>query len=272
MLKRVFSIFGVTALVFTVVFTAGCTSKTPQTTSNNSSSSVSSNSSNGQTSSNTISSSQASSSSISNGQAASDAAAQLAIPKTGDTIAIISTTMGDIKVKFFPQYAPKAVENFQTHANNGYYDDLIFHRVINNCMIQGGDPHGDGTGGESIWGSPFVDELTPHLWYYRGALAMANSGPNTNGSQFFIVQNKQVTEANIADMPGVAQISSDVKAQYIINGGFVFQKSYTIFGQVYAGMDVVDNIAAVPVADPANQNYKPITDVSIISITVQKYK
>ena len=194
--------------------------------------------------------------------AASDATAQLAMPKSGDTVATISTSMGDIKVKFFPQYAPKAVENFQTHSEKGYYDKLIFHRVINNFMIQGGDPTGTGTGGASIWGSPFADELSTHLWYYTGALAMANSGPNTNGSQFFIVQNKAVPADQLTSLP------SDVKAQYIKNGGYPLPKSYTIFGQVYAGMDVVNKIAAVPV----DANDKPTTDVSIISITVGKYK
>ena len=96
--------------------------------------------------------------------------------------------MGVIKIKLFPEYAPKAVENFKTHAKNGYYDGLTFHRIINEFMIQGGDPNGDGSGGESIWGVPFEDEFSTEVLNYRGAF-MANSGPNTNGSQFFIVQN-----------------------------------------------------------------------------------
>ena len=99
--------------------------------------------------------------------------------------------MGDITVRFFKDEAPKAVENFITHAKEGYYDGLTFHRVINDFMIQGGDPKGDGTGGESIWGTKFEDEFSDNLHNFRGALSMANAGTNTNGSQFFIVQSSQ---------------------------------------------------------------------------------
>lgn len=108
-------------------------------------------------------------------------------PTTNPT-AIIYTSGGEIEVQLFPEYAPLAVENFITHAKNGYYDGTIFHRVINNFMLQGGDPMGNGTGGESIWGQPFQDEFSDQLYHFRGALSMANSGENTNGSQFFIVQ------------------------------------------------------------------------------------
>ncbi|MEG0753290.1 MAG: peptidylprolyl isomerase [Angelakisella sp.] len=117
----------------------------------------------------------------------------------------MKTSMGDIEIMLFPEEAPKAVENFITHAKAGYYDNLIFHRVIDNFMIQGGDPNGTGTGGESIWGEAFEDEFSDSLHNFRGALSMANSGPNTNGSQFFIVQTKQLqtqsgTAAEIPDM------------------------------------------------------------------------
>ncbi|MBQ9859757.1 MAG: peptidylprolyl isomerase [Clostridia bacterium] len=99
------------------------------------------------------------------------------------------TTKGDIHIRFFPEAAPKAVENFLTHAKNGYYNGLTFHRVIKDFMIQGGDPKGDGTGGENIWGSEgFEDEFDQKLMNIYGSLAMANSGKNTNGSQFFINQ------------------------------------------------------------------------------------
>ena len=110
--------------------------------------------------------------------------------KEGDTLAIMETNHGDITIKLFPDEAPKAVENFVTHAEEGYYDGLTFHRVINSFMIQGGDPKGDGTGGESIWGEPFEDEFSDSLYNFNGALSMANSGKNTNGSQFFIVQQQ----------------------------------------------------------------------------------
>lgn len=117
-----------------------------------------------------------------------------ALEGTGDyadnPTASIETSEGTIRVRLFPKEAPKAVENFLTHAREGYYDGLTFHRVINDFMLQGGDPNGDGTGGESIWGGPFEDEFSPVLRNFRGALSMANSGANTNGSQFFIVQRK----------------------------------------------------------------------------------
>ena len=114
---------------------------------------------------------------------------QFGEPAKGSEIATIKTNQGEIQVMFFPEEAPKAVENFITHAKNGYYNGMIFHRVIQDFMIQGGSPNGDGTGGESIWGQPFEDEFSDSLHHFRGALAMANSGVNTNGSQFFIVQS-----------------------------------------------------------------------------------
>ncbi len=111
---------------------------------------------------------------------------QVEKPEKGEEIAVMHTNMGDISIRFFPEAAPKAVENFKTHAKDGYYDGLIFHRVISDFMIQGGDPKGTGTGGESIWGTPFEDEFDQKLLNITGALSMANSGVNTNGSQFFI--------------------------------------------------------------------------------------
>ena len=115
---------------------------------------------------------------------------QMEMPVAGEQIAIMHTSMGDISIRFFPEAAPKAVENFITHAKNGYYDGLTFHRVCSDFMIQGGDPKGNGTGGESIWGAPFEDEFDQKLLNLRGSLSMANSGVATNGSQFFINQAK----------------------------------------------------------------------------------
>jgi peptidylprolyl isomerase domain and WD repeat-containing protein 1 len=103
------------------------------------------------------------------------------------TTAVLRTTAGDIHIRLFPEYASKTVENFVTHAKNGYYDNLIFHRVIKGFMIQTGDPFGDGTGGESIWGDDFEDEFHRDLRHDRPyTVSMANAGPNTNASQFFI--------------------------------------------------------------------------------------
>ena len=107
---------------------------------------------------------------------------------SNEALVIMHTSMGHLKIKLFPELAPKTVENFLTHAENSYYDGIIFHRVIQDFMIQGGDPTGTGMGGESIYGEEFEDEFSMNLFNLYGALSMANAGPNTNGSQFFIVQ------------------------------------------------------------------------------------
>lgn len=146
---------------------------------------------------------------------------QLMEPEVGEEIAIITTNLGEIKVKFYPEVAPKAVENFKTHSKNGYYENVGFHRVIKDFMIQGGDPDGTGAGGESIWGTDFEDEFHPNFKHLKGTLSMANRGAKTNGSQFFIVHAENGTPH--------------------LNG------SHTVFGQVYEGMDVVDKIANVEV-------------------------
>lgn len=187
-------------------------------------------------------------------------------PKEGDTIAIIKTSMGDIKVKLFPEKAPKAVENFTTHAKNGYYDNLIFHRVINDFMIQGGDPKGDGTGGESIWGEPFEDEFSYDLFNYRGALSMANAGENTNESQFFIVQKKTMSDDEIEALRQGGYPEELVELYK--NGGTPWLDfRHTVFGQVYEGMDVVDKIAQVK----TNDADKPLEDVVIKTIEIKEF-
>ena len=193
---------------------------------------------------------------------------QLDRPAAGETVAVMHTGMGDIAVRLFPEKAPKAVENFTTHAKNGYYDGLIFHRVINDFMIQGGDPKGTGRGGESIWGDSFVDEFDLELRNYRGALSMANAGPNTNGSQFFIVQAKEVAPSLLHQMGQLADrgYPAEVTAAYAQVGGTPhLDFRHTVFGQVYDGMDVVDAIAAVD----TDRNDKPKTDVVIESIEIK---
>ncbi len=194
---------------------------------------------------------------------------QLNAPVAGDTIATIKTNMGEIKIKLFPEFAPKAVENFTTHAKNGYYDGLIFHRVINDFMIQGGDPKGTGTGGESIWGHSFEDEFTGELHNLRGALSMANAGPNTNGSQFFIVQAKEVPEDLLEQMRMADERvfpTECIEAYEEIGGTPWLDFRHTVFGQVFEGMDVVDAIAKVP-ADYFNN--KPKEDVVIETIVIE---
>lgn len=191
---------------------------------------------------------------------------QLEAPKAGETLAVLKTNMGDIKIRLFADLAPKAVENFKTHAENGYYNGLIFHRVINDFMIQGGDPTGSGMGGESIWGEPFEDEFTPQLHNLRGALSMANAGPNTNGSQFFIVQAKNVTNDMIDQLETAPEelFPTDVVRAYERDGGTPWlDYKHTVFGQVTQGMDVVDRIAAVKVDFFQN---KPLEDVVIETV------
>ncbi len=173
---------------------------------------------------------------------------QLSMPVKGDVIVTMHTNMGDIKIKMFPDKTPKTCENFLTHAREGYYDGLTFHRVINDFMIQGGDPTGTGCGGESIWGDSFEDEFDLELRNYRGALSMANAGPNTNGSQFFIVQASQVPMQLIGQMKQLADrgFPEEVTENYSQVGGTPhLDFRHTVFGQVYDGMDVVDAIAAV---------------------------
>ncbi len=194
------------------------------------------------------------------------AAIQLSAPQKGDTLAVMHTNMGDIKIKLFPEKAPKTVENFVTHSKNGYYNGLKFHRVINDFMIQGGDPRGNGTGGESIWGGSFSDEFDPGLHNLRGALSMANSGPDTNGSQFFIVQAREVPSNMLEQMRDLEDngFPADITAAYEALGGTPWLDfRHTVFGQVTEGMDVVDAIAAVETV-----NDVPRSDVIIESIEV----
>lgn len=216
---------------------------------------------------------------------------QLKGVQSGDTIATIHTNKGDIKVWFFPEYAPKAVENFTTHAKDGYYNGVTFHRVINDFMIQGGDPEGTGAGGESIWGAEFENEVSLNLRSFRGALCMANAGPDTNGSQFYIVQNNKGEEmkqmideadksqiyangqSTFKDKDGNDLTIGNVFPQEVIDaygelGGYpTLDLGYTIFGQVYEGMEVVDAIAATE----TNEQDKPLEDIIIESIEVGTY-
>lgn len=191
---------------------------------------------------------------------------QLTMPAAGDTVATMHTSMGDIKIKLFPDKTPKTVENFITHAKNGYYNGLKFHRVIKDFMIQGGDPLGNGTGGESIWGGKFEDEFDPDLHNLRGALSMANAGPGTNGSQFFIVQANAAPAAMLEQMKDLADsgFPTEVREAYAKLGGTPWLDfRHTVFGQVYEGMDVVDGIAAVNTV-----NDVPTDDVIINSIDI----
>lgn len=230
-------------------------------------------------------------------------------PAEGETVAIMHTSLGDISIRFFPEAAPKAVKNFLTHAKNGYYNGLTFHRIIDDFMIQGGDPKGTGTGGESIWGKSFEDEFDKKLMNLRGSLSMANSGVNTNGSQFFINQAKPdgktaaelkktydydtiiqsyctqygmtaaAVEAALKQQGGISPdsrlVPDEVWEVYAQNGGNIHldgawreSGGHTVFGQVYAGMDVVDAIAGVE----TDSNGLPSEAVTIRTIEVTAYR
>lgn len=233
---------------------------------------------------------------------------QLDMPTEGEQVAIMHTSLGDISLRFFPEAAPKAVENFITHVQDGYYDGLTFHRVIEDFMIQGGDPNGDGTGGESIYdGEAFEDEFSNKLFNIRGSVAMANSGADTNGSQFFINQadadvfqgwdyyesqwasvHQQISnyiaegqwDTVVSSLNYIFGLDTDivpdeVKNLYEENGGNptldgafnAVDRGHTVFAQVYDGMDVVDAIAVVDV----DANSKPTEDVTIESIEITTY-
>ncbi len=154
-------------------------------------------------------------------------------------VAVIKTNMGTIKIQLLPVEAPKTVENFVGLSNKGYFNGIIFHRVISGFMIQGGDPTGTGRGGESIWGGKFDDEISPNLKFDQpGVVAMANAGPNTNGSQFFIT---------VAPTPWL-------------------DGHYSIFGKVIGGMDVVYAISNVATSVPGD---RPLSDVVMESVTIE---
>lgn len=217
---------------------------------------------------------------------------QLESPAKGEEIAVMHTNMGEIWLRFFPEQAPKTVENFKTHSKNGYYDGLIFHRVINDFMIQGGDPNGTGTGGESIWGKTFQDEFSDKLFNIRGSVAMANRGPNTNGSQFFINQAKRenftgwdraiaqykeyVKKSNPGAVIDIQKVGQRIKELYAKNGGSpsldgalnAGTRGHTVFAQVFKGLDIVDKIAEVKVG----VQDKPVENVTIEKIELKDYE
>lgn len=196
---------------------------------------------------------------------------QLKDPVKGEEIAVLKTNHGVIKLRLFEQAAPKAVENFKTHIKNGYYDGVTFHRIIDEFMIQGGDPTGTGMGGESIWNKDFEDEFDMNYRNIRGALSMANAGPNTNGSQFFIVQKGPVEADIVKQMRSLGEKNGYpdevVDVYENLGGTYWLDGKHTVFGQVFEGMDVVDEIAS----QPRNAMDKPLKDVVIEKATVETF-
>ncbi|MCI6244291.1 MAG: peptidylprolyl isomerase [Eubacterium sp.] len=181
--------------------------------------------------------------------------------------ALIKTNMGDMEFVLFPETAPKAVESFTTHAKNGYYNGIIFHRVIKDFMIQGGDPTGTGCGGESAFGHSFEDEFAIDARNYYGALSMANSGPNTNGSQFFIVQAKSVPANMLSQMEALKEqgFPQEVIDNYKEKGGTPWLDfHHTVFGQLISGEETLEDIANVR----CGVSDKPVFDVVINEIVI----
>ena len=198
---------------------------------------------------------------------------KLDLPQLSDKVADdeylveLVTTEGSVKIKLFPEQAPKAVENFVTHAKEGYYKDTPFHRVMKDFMIQGGDPKGDGTGGESIWNKGFKTEISNQLYNIRGALSMARSeSRSSNGSQFFIVTNKD----DVSDGLAIQYYPEKIIEQYKKGGTPQLDGEYTVFGQVTEGMDVVDKIAGAEVKDNSSGTEKstPVDPVKVTEVKV----
>ncbi|WP_082671610.1 peptidylprolyl isomerase [Bittarella massiliensis (ex Durand et al. 2017)] len=192
---------------------------------------------------------------------------QFQTPAQDAPVAVMHTNQGDISLVLFPEKAPKACENFLTHAKDGYYDGVIFHRVIEGFMIQGGDPEGTGRGGQSIWGRVFENEVSGDLRHFVGALSMANAGPNTNGSQFFIVTGDKVDSSLLKQMEQLGWPQEIIKAYREKGGSPHLDGGYSIFGQVIAGQEVADAISKVE----TSAGDKPKEDVVIQSIDVTTY-
>jgi len=191
---------------------------------------------------------------------------QVDIEAVEGPLATIKTNHGDMRIKLFPDHAPKTVANFIALSKDGYYDGVIFHRIIKDFMIQGGDPTGTGMGGESIYGESFEDEFSEELYNVRGALSMANAGPNTNGSQFFIVQNQHLpySKKEIA-RGGWPEPIAEIYAEQ--GGTPHLDRRHTVFGQLAdeASYEVLDAIADVE----TGAMDKPVDDVVIETIEIE---
>ncbi len=191
---------------------------------------------------------------------------QFSQPVSGDTVAEIVTDKGTIKVLLFPQYAPKAVQNFTVLAQGGYYNGITFHRVIEDMLIQSGSFDGTATGGKSAWELEFDDEFSDRLHHYNGALSMANHGEDTNGSQFFFVtapigEISSETQQRMSD----AGWRTEVADAYKQAGGLPsLDWRYTVFGQIYDGLEVAYAISRVK----TDENGLPKDAVTIESVTV----
>lgn len=200
---------------------------------------------------------------------------QFDLPQSGEEIAVLNTSKGTIKIRLFEESAPLAVANFKAQISNGYYNGLTFHRVIRDFMIQGGD---DGKDSESVWGDTYKSEINRNLQHFTGAVSTANAGPDTNGSQFFIVQGPQVTMEDLeaaSSTYNTNAMTETEKQLYVEHGGAYWLDNHvnstvahTVFGQVFEGMDVVNSIANVL----TNRSDKPLDDIVIESAAIEIYQ
>lgn len=192
---------------------------------------------------------------------------QLSLPDDGEEIAVITTEKGVMYLRLFPEDAPKAVENFKTLALNGYYDGLVFHRVIANYLVQAGCPNGDGTGGNDAWGKNFTAEISNSLYNYRGAVGMARrENYDSQGSQFYIIARGYASVATIKSLKdeGKTAVAENYEK---LGGAPEFDGEYSVFGQVFAGYGVLSELSYAK----TNDNDKPIEDEKIVSIKFEKY-
>ena len=191
---------------------------------------------------------------------------QFSQPESGDTTAVITTSEGVIKVLLFPEYAPKAAENFILLSQSGYYNNITFHRVIEDFMIQSGSPDGTPGGGKSIWGLEFEDEFSDSLHHYNGALSMANHGADTNGSQFFFVTAPigEISEETVQAMTDAGWREGIINAYKEAGGYPSLDYNYTVFGQIYEGLNVAYKISRAK----TGENDRPEKDVIIESVEI----
>lgn len=197
---------------------------------------------------------------------------QLAQPSQDTPVAVLSTSMGDILIVLFPQYAPMAVENFEGLAQQGYYNGNIFHRVVADFVIQTGDATQSGTGGASIWNNnAYPNELSDKLHHYSGAVALARAADGSVGnlSQFYIVQTPEDSvDKTTAEEMVASGVRQEVADAYQSAGGAPYLDGQdTVFGQVYSGMDVVDAIAQVE----GDESGRPLEPVTLNSVTITTY-
>jgi peptidyl-prolyl cis-trans isomerase B (cyclophilin B) len=199
---------------------------------------------------------------------------QLTGPRVGDNVAVIVVRdYGNIYIRLFDKEAPKAVENFITHAKEGYYDNVPFYRIIEDSMIESGDPTGTGSGGESIWGDPFKDEFNSELQPYYGALCMANTGPDTNASRFFLIQSAETFDDSVLNQIEQSyqiEFNKNARMNYSkIGGAPWFYRLNTVFGQIYRGFNVMDEIAKAKKTD--DEQGIPAEEIMIEKITIQRH-